>query len=156
MMEETKASCSSIIYTRKRWMPRVGQGQMGRRERVDWRNRKKGLFNGKSITQSKLSHFEANTMPLLSCLHVQRAQFLLLQGFFSLGCCAHTVGVQTLLKRALVICEWIQLISTDLDFPAVQLDLWEMSGLIPRMFNKTQKREAARTKTPNLSPNHAK
>lgn len=39
-------------------------------ERVDWRNRKKELFDEKSITQSKLSHFEANTMLLLFCLHV--------------------------------------------------------------------------------------
>lgn len=49
-----------------------------------------------------------------------------------------------------------QLTSSALDFAAVRLDLWEMSRLIPTMSNKTQKREASRTKTPNFHPNRAK
>lgn len=68
---------------------------------------------------------------------------------------AHRGSVDPLLLWALARCEWITPLISALDFVAVELDLWAVSGLMPRMFRKIQKREASRTKTPKLSPNHA-
>jgi len=101
-----------------------------------------------------VTHFEANVMPPCSlsiehklCPH--RVFPLRMAG-------AHPGSVDPLLVWALALYEWITQLISALDFVVVQLDLWEVSGLIQRMFNKIQKREESRTKTPKLSPNHAK
>lgn len=110
----------------------------------DWgREAGKGNPHGNSVSQSQESHFRP--LQCCSCLPLRRAQLWLLQDFLLRMAGPHP-GVRTLLIRALAICEWIDQLISSLDFAVVQLNLWELPGLMSKCLSSFKRGRQAETK----------